>query len=36
MLSLHKMHLLFSEIVEGFAYILLLLIKQSLIQLEPS
>jgi len=36
MLSLHKIHLFFSEIVEGFVYLLLLSIEQSLIQLESS
>jgi len=35
MLSLHKIHLLFSEIVEGFVY-LLLSAEQSLMQLERS
>jgi len=36
MLSLHKIHLLFSEIAGGFEYLLLLSTEQSLIQLEPS
>jgi len=36
MLSLHKIHLLFSEIVGGFEYLLLLTAEQSLTQLEPS
>jgi len=36
MISLHKIHLLFSEIIEGFVYLWLLSAEQSLIQLEPS
>jgi len=35
-LSLHKIHVLFSEMVGGFEYLLSLLAVQSLIQLEPS
>jgi len=36
MLSLHKIHLLISELAGGFVYLLLLMAEQSLIQLEPS